>query len=377
MRVPFLDLGAAAVELQAELADAYRRVVESGHFVLGPELEAFERDFAGFCEVGHCVGVGNGLDALTLILEALEVGRGHEVVVPSNTYIATWLAVSRAGARPVPVEPRERTLNIDPERLEGAITQRTRAILGVDLYGQPAEWDSIERIGRSHGLVVLEDAAQAHGGRYGERRCGAFGNAAGFSFYPTKNLGGLGDAGAVTTSDPDLADRIRVLRNYGSRSKGKHEVVGRNSRLDELQAAFLRVRLSRLEAWNRRRLDNAKAYLEESRSAGIGVALPSLADAAESVWHLFVIRHHRRDQLAERLFAAGIETLVHYPEPPHRSGAYAHLGLDRGRLPIAEQVASEVLSLPVGPHLTTEGRQHVLSGLAQAISHLGPYPLSA
>jgi dTDP-3-amino-3,4,6-trideoxy-alpha-D-glucose transaminase len=374
--VPFLDLRAAAAELKVELADAYRRVVESGRFVLGPELDAFEREFAGFCEVGHCVGVGNGLDALALSLEALEVGRGHEVIVPSNTYIATWLAVSRTGARPVPVEPRQRTFNIDPDRLEGAITARTRAIVGVDLYGQPAEWDSIERIGRSHGLVVVEDAAQAHGARYGGRRCGAFGNAAGFSFYPTKNLGGLGDAGAVTTSDSELAARIRMLRNYGSRSKGKNEVVGCNSRLDELQAAFLRVRLSRLGAWNRRRADNAQAYLEESRHVGIGVGLPSLTDAAEPVWHLFVIRHHRRDQLAERLFAAGIETLVHYPEPPHRSGAYAYLGLDRERLPIAEQLAGEVLSLPVGPHLTTEGRRHVLAGLAQATSQLGPYPLS-
>lgn len=375
--MPFLDLGAAAAELQAELADAYRRVSESGRFVLGPELEAFEREFAGFCGVGHCVGVGSGLDALTLIIEALEIGRGHEVIVPSNTYIATWLAVSRAGARPVPVEPREGTFNIDPGRIETAITTRTRAILGVDLYGQPAEWDSIERIGRPQDLFVVEDAAQAHGARYGARRCGAFGHAAGFSFYPTKNLGALGDGGAVTTSDPELADRIRLLRNYGSRSKGKHDVVGCNSRLDELQAAFLRVRLSHLDAWNRRRAEHARAYLEESAGAGIGVGLPSVAHAAEPVWHLFVIRHHQRDKLAERLFAAGIETHVHYPEPPHRSGAYAHLALDRDRLPIADQTATEVLSLPVGPHLTTEGRRHVLSGLAQATSHLGPYPHSA
>jgi dTDP-3-amino-3,4,6-trideoxy-alpha-D-glucose transaminase len=373
VKVPFLDLGAAAAELQAELADAYRRVVESGRFVLGPELEAFEREFALFCGVRHCIGVGNGLDALALILKALEVGRGHEVIVPSNTYIATWLAVSRAGARPVPVEPRESTFNIDPTRIESAITPRTRAILGVDLYGQPAEWDSIERIGKSQGLFVVEDAAQGHGGRYGARRCGAFGDAAGFSFYPTKNLGALGDAGAVTTSDPDLADRIRLLRNYGSRSKGKNELVGCNSRLDELQAAFLRVRLSRLDGWNRRRAENANVYLEESPSAGVRVGLPSVAHAAEPVWHLFVIRHHRRDKLAERLFAAGIETLVHYPEPPHRSGAYAHLGLGGDRLPLADQFAGEVLSLPVGPHLTTEGRRHVLSGLAQATSPLGPF----
>ena len=377
MKVPFLDLRAAAAELQAEMADAYCRVFESGRFILGPELETFEREFADFCGVGHCIGVGSGLDALTLIIEALEIGRGHEVVVPSNTYIATWLAVSRAGARPVPVEPLEGTFNIDPARIENALTRRTRAILGVDLYGQPAEWDSIESIGKSQGLSVIEDAAQAHGARYGARRCGAFGQAAGFSFYPTKNLGALGDGGAVTTSDPDLADRIRLLRNYGSRSRGRHDVVGCNSRLDELQAAFLRVRLSHLDAWNHRRAEHATAYLEESATSGIRIGLPSVASEAEPVWHLFVIRHHQRDELAARLLAAGIETLVHYPEPPHRSRAYAHLALDRDRLPMAEQMATEVLSLPVGPHLTTEGRRHVLSGLAQATAQLGPYPPSA
>jgi dTDP-4-amino-4,6-dideoxygalactose transaminase len=297
--------------------------------------------------------------------------------VPSNTYIATWLAVSRAGARPVPVEPLTGTFNIDPERIEKAITRRTRAILGVDLYGQPAEWDSIELIGNAQGLSVIEDAAQAHGARYGARRCGAFGQAAGFSFYPTKNLGALGDGGAVTTSDPDLADRIRLLRNYGSRSRGKHEVLGCNSRLDELQAAFLRVRLSHLDDWNHRRAEHAEAYLEQSAAAGIRIGLPSVARDAEPVWHLFVIRHHQRDELAKRLLAAGIETLVHYPEPPHRSSAYAHLALDRDRLAMAEQMATEVLSLPIGPHLTTEGRRHVLSGLANATSQLGPYSQSA
>jgi dTDP-4-amino-4,6-dideoxygalactose transaminase len=223
---------------------------------------------------------------------------------------------------------------------------------------------------------VVEDAAQSHGGRYGPRRCGAFGHAAGFSFYPTKNLGALGDGGAVTTSDPDLADRIRLLRNYGSRTKGTNEVAGWNSRLDELQAAFLRVRLPRLDAWNRRRAENARAYLSELPSAGVRVGLPSVAPRAEHVWHQFVIRHHRRDKLAEHLSAAGIETLVHYPEPPHRSGAYAYLALDGARLPITSQVASEVLSLPVGPHLTMEGRRHVVAALAEAAAQLGPDPAS-
>lgn len=350
MQIPFLDVGAAYRELKPEIDAAISRVLDSGWYILGPEVDAFEAEYAAYCEAEHAIGVANGLDALHLALLAMGVGPGDEVIVPSNTYIATWLAVSQCGATPVPVEPVEATYNIDPARIEAAITPATRVILPVHLYGQPADLDPILAIARQHGLRVLEDAAQAHGARYKGRRIGAHGDAVAWSFYPGKNLGALGDGGAVTTNDPELADRIRVLRNYGSRVKYVNEVKGFNSRLDPIQAAVLRVKLRVLDEWNARRSGIAQRYLEGL--AGSGLVLPQVPEWAEPVWHLFVVRHPQRDALVKRLNEAGVGTLIHYPVPPHLQGAYAEMGFGVGAFPVAERMADEVLSLPIGPHLS-------------------------
>lgn len=349
MRVPFLDLHAAYLELKPEIDAAIARVLDSGWYILGPEVEAFEAEYAAFCEAAHAVGVANGLDALHLALLAMGVGPGDEVIVPSNTYIATWLAVSQCGATPVPVEPVEATYTIDPARTEAAITSRTKVILPVHLYGQPADLDPILAIARKNGLRVLEDAAQAHGARYKGRRIGAHGDAVAWSFYPGKNLGALGDGGAVTTNDPEIADRIRVLRNYGSRVKYVNEVKGFNSRLDPIQAAVLRVKLEMLDEWNERRKAIAARYLEGL--AGTDLVLPHVPEWADPVWHLFVVRHPQRDAFVQRLEEAQVGTLIHYPIPPHLQAAYAALGYKSCDLPLAETMASEVLSLPMGPQL--------------------------
>lgn len=351
MKVPFLNFVAPYEELKQDLDEAYFRFMRSAWYVLGKEVAAFERDFADYCGVKHCVGVGNGLEALHLILRACDIGEGDEVIVPSNTYIATWLAVSYAGARPVPVEPDPRTFNLDPNRIEAAITPRTRAIMPVHLYGQTADMDPILDIARKHGLKVVEDNAQAQGARYKGRRTGSLGAAAGNSFYPGKNLGAYGEAGAVTTNDAQLADRVCTLRNYGSKEKYYNEVKGYNSRLDELQAAFLRVKLKKLDEWNECRRMAAARY--QTELAGVpDLTLPFVPEWAEPVWHLFVIRHPRRDALQKGLTDAGIGTLIHYPVPPHLSGAYSDAGWKRGDFPIAEELADTVLSLPIGPHLS-------------------------
>jgi len=353
MNIPFLDLKAPYRELQVELDAAYRRVMESGWYILGEELDTFECEFAAYCKAKHCVGVADGLDALVLILRGYGIGPGDEVIVPANTYIASWLAVSHAGARPIPVEPDPRTRNLDPKRIVSAITQKTRAIMPVHLYGQPAEMRPIVELGRQHGLRIIEDAAQAHGAHYEGVRTGGLGDAAGFSFYPGKNFGAFGDGGAVVTNDDRLADRVRVLRNYGSRKKYSNEVRGFNSRLDPLQAAFLRVKLKYLDEWNSRRKTVARQYLEQL--SGIpDLELPAVAAGAEPVWHLFVIRHPRRNDLQQYLNDSGIGTLVHYPVPPHLSGAYAEAGWKRGDFPVTEALADTVLSLPIGPHLPSK-----------------------
>lgn len=352
MNVPFLDLKSAYLELKDELDSAYQRVMESGWYILGSEVDAFEREFAAYCGVKHCIGVGNGLDGLHLILRAAGIGPGDEVIVPANTYIATWLAVSYAGATPVPVEPNERTYNIDPARVEAAITRRTKAIMPVHLYGQPADMDPILEIAQRHGLWVFEDAAQAHGARYKGRRIGSLGDAAGFSFYPGKNLGAFGDAGAVTTNNDELAERIRALRNYGSQAKYINKYRGFNSRLDELQAALLRVKLRHLDEWNARRSRVAATYNQALIETEL--ILPYVPEWAEPVWHLYVIRSRNRDLLQQRLGGAGIGTLIHYPIPPHLQDAYKDLGLTKGAYPITERLAHEVLSLPMGPHLLPE-----------------------
>nr|WP_218107933.1 DegT/DnrJ/EryC1/StrS family aminotransferase [Nostoc sp. KVJ20] len=349
----FLNFEASYLELQEELDAAYQRVMKAGWYILGREVEAFEVEFAAYCQTKYCIGVGNGLDALHLILRAMNIGNGDEVIVPTNTYIASWLAVSYAGATPVPVEPDEKTYNINPQLIEAAITERTKAILVVHLYGQPADMDAINTIAHRYNLKVIEDAAQAHGARFKDRRVGSLGDAAGFSFYPTKNLGAIGDGGAVTTNDVDLADKVRLLRNYGSRVKYENEIQGYNSRLDELQAAFLRVKLTKLDEWNSRRVYIAEQYLQRLVKTA-NLTLPFVPNWAESVWHLFVVRHPKRYGLEQHLRQAGIGTLIHYPIPPHLSGAYIGSGWHEGSFAIAEQLAKEVLSLPLHPHLTEE-----------------------
>lgn len=357
-KIPFLDMKSPYLELKDELDAAYQRVMESGWFILGEEVDAFEQEFASYCKVQHCIGIGNGLEALHLILRAYDIGEGDEVIVPSNTYIATWLAVSYAGARPVPVEPDPRTYNLDPERVESAITSRTRAILPVHLYGLPADMDPLMGLADKYDLKVIEDAAQAQGADYKERMSGALGHAAGFSFYPGKNLGALGDAGAITTNDEKVAERVRMLRNYGSRVKYYNEVKGYNSRLDEMQAAFLRVKLKHLDEWNRRRGAIAAVYLESLADIH-DLTLPHVPDWASPIWHIFTIRHPQRDALQKYLKSNGVDTLIHYPVPPHLSTAYADLGIQQGTFPIAETIASTELSLPMGPHLHVDDAKHV------------------
>lgn len=365
MSVPFLDLGAAYRELKTEIDAAVNRVLESGWYVLGPEVEAFETEWATYCKAKHAVGLANGLDALTLALRALDVGPGDEVIVPSNTYIATWLAVTEVGATIVPVEPDLRTYNMDPDRIESAITPRTRALLPVHLYGQPADLDPILDIARRHELRVIEDAAQAHGSRYKGRRIGAHGDIVCWSFYPGKNLGALGDGGAVTTNSADLADRIRVLRNYGSRVKYLNEVKGQNSRLDPIQAAVLRVKLPHLDAWTDRRRLIAAAYTEGLKDCGLN--LPRVPDSTNPAWHLYVIRSAERNALEKRLGEAGVATLIHYPIPPHMQEAYAGLGLAPDALPLAQQMASELLSLPIGPQLSQVNVARVIEAVKAAV----------
>jgi len=356
--IPFLDLGAAYRELQPEIDAAVSRVLASGWYILGPEVEAFEQEWATYCGAQYAIGVANGLDALILALRALDIGPGDDVIVPSNTYIATWLAVSAVGARPVPVEPDPVTYNIDPLRVEAAITPRTRAIMPVHLYGQPADLDPLLAIARRYALAVVEDAAQAHGARYKGQRIGAHGDAVCWSFYPGKNLGALGDAGAVTTNRADVADRIRVLRNYGSRVKYVNEARGVNSRLDPMQAAVLRVKLRVLEEWNARRARIAHLY--QQSFASLRLRLPQVSHWTHPVWHLFVIRHPERDALRKKLTEAGVGTLIHYPIPPYMQEAYADLGINSEAFPIANTLAREVLSLPLGPHLSDADAARVI-----------------
>ncbi len=359
--IPFLDMKAPYRELQAELDDAYQRVMRSGWYILGQEVEAFEQEFAQYVGAAYCIGVGNGLEALHLILRAYDIGPGDEVIVPSNTYIATWLAVSYAGARLVPVEPVERTYNLDPERLEAAISARTKAILVVHLYGQTADMNAINAIAQKHGLKVIEDAAQAHGARYHGKMAGNLSDAAGWSFYPGKNLGALGDAGAVTTNDAALAQRIRTLRNYGSNIKYYNLEKGYNSRLDELQAAFLRAKLPHLDNWNARRAQIAEMYLNFLGESNL--LLPLVPDGMQPCWHLFVIRTPKREALQAHLKRHGVGTMIHYPVPPHLQKAYSELQFPVGSFPISEVIHREVLSLPIGPHLNAQEVEIIIEAI--------------
>jgi dTDP-4-amino-4,6-dideoxygalactose transaminase len=352
LTIPFLDLKAAQHELSAELEQAYDEVINSGWYIMGDQLKQFEAEYAAYCGSKHCIGVGNGLEALHLIVRAYGIGAGDEVIVPTNTYIATWLAVSQAGALPVPVEPDERTYNINPALIEAAITPRTKAIMAVHLYGQPADMDAINAIALKHNLKVIEDAAQSQGAKYKGKLAGNLGDAAGHSFYPGKNLGALGDGGAITTNDDDLAHKLRVLRNYGSQVKYQNEVKGYNSRLDELQAAFLRVKLRYLDNWNTKRKEIAAYYLDNLDASQL--VLPYVPDWADPVWHLFVVRTQNRSQLQQQLASANIATVIHYPIPPHLQTAYVELGLTKGSHPIAEVIHDEIFSLPIGPHLAID-----------------------
>ena len=340
------------------------RVYDSGSYVLGEEVAAFEQEYAALGGVAHAVGVGNGLEALTLALRALGVGPGNEVLVPSNTYIATWLAVTHTGATPVPVEPDPATSNLDPDRLAAACTPRTCAIVPVHLYGQPCRMPEILAFAQQHGLLVVEDNAQAQGAAFEGKPTGSFGHANATSFYPTKNLGALGDAGAITTNDAALAQQLRQLRSYGSDQKNYHVLPGYNSRLDELQAAVLRVKLRYLAAWTQQRRQLAAWYSEHLADVP-GLRLPAVAVGAEPVWHLYVVHTPRREALQRHLAAAGIGTLLHYPVPPHLQPAYAALGLAAGALPIAEELAATCLSLPLWPGMTEE----MVAKAAQAIKN--------
>ena len=361
--VPFLRVGAAYLEIQEEIDHAIQRVMDSGLYLLGPELEDFERDWSLYCGAKACVGVGNGLDALVLALKALGVGPGDEVLVPSNTFIATWLAVSAVGAKLVPVEPDLRSYNVTPEAIEAAITPQTAAIMPVHLYGRPVDARSIDRIAWRYDLPVIYDAAQAHGARVHERGVGSFGTVTAWSFYPGKNLGAHGDAGAITTNDLALANSIRQLRNYGSTQKYDHQVKGINSRMDELQAAVLNAKLKYLDEWNNRRVLLADFYRASLESTSL--VLPEVLDGFDQVWHLFVVRSAERDVLQERLLKMGIQTGVHYRTPPHKQLAYREHA--NRKLPIAELIADEVLSLPIGPHLPLDEAKRVVKAVHKCL----------
>jgi dTDP-4-amino-4,6-dideoxygalactose transaminase len=357
-RVPFLDLRNQHSDLKDQLRDAFERIVDSGWFILGKEVELFEREFAEYCGARHCIGVGSGLDALHLSLRAMEIGAGDEVIVPSNTFIATWLAVSHAGASPVPVEPQIDSYNIDLDKIVSAITVRTKAIIPVHLYGRPADMVKIQKIAENYGLKVLEDAAQAHGATLDGKKVGSLGDAAGFSFYPGKNLGALGDAGAITTDSESLADKIRYLGNYGSKKKYEHLFQGFNSRLDEIQAAILRFKLQFLDKSNQRRQHIADRYLAELK--GLEIILPSVSSGYEPVWHLFVIRSKNREKLQSYLARNDVETIIHYPTSPHLQPAYHKLHFPVGSLPVAERLQNEVLSLPIYPGMNEDQVTHVI-----------------
>lgn len=365
MNIPFVELDAEYALLKQEIDDKYHQVMSSNSFILGSEVQNFESHFAQYCNIAYAYGVANGLDALHLILKGYEIGEGDEVIVPANTFIATWLAVSHAGAKPVPVEPDATTFNIDPTKIEQAITSKTKAIIAVHLYGQPADMDAIKAISEKYGLKVIEDAAQAHGALYKNRKVGGLADAAAFSFYPTKNLGAMGDGGAITTNDPELANRIALLRNYGSKQKYKHDLKGFNSRLDELQAGFLNIKLKHLDRLNQKRRLVADFYLNNLNE---NIIKPFVLLECTPVWHLFVIQHDSRDWLMQKLKESGIHSLIHYPEPPHQSGAYAN-DFRNVHYSITETLSNRILSLPIHPYMSSGKIEYVVSELNRIIDH--------
>jgi dTDP-4-amino-4,6-dideoxygalactose transaminase len=349
MNIEFLDLKKILKEFEKELTEVVQKVIRSGHYVLGKEVDNFEEKFAEYCNTKYCLGVSNGLDALHLILRAYEIGSGDEVIVPSNTYIATWLAVSYSGARPVPVEPDIMTYNINPDLIERAITNKTRAIIPVHLYGQPSNINPINKIAKKYNLKVIEDNAQSQGAFYKKKKTGAIGNAAATSFYPGKNLGALGDGGAITTNDKNLFEIIRKLRNYGSEKKYIHEYKGYNCRLDEMQAAILSLKLKYLDKWNLLRNQIANQYIKELSGCN-NIILPHVDKNITHVWHQFIIRVKDRNILQKYLIKNQIGTLIHYPIPPFEQKAYFE-EFENAKFPIAKEISSTCLSLPIGHYL--------------------------
>jgi len=359
MNVPYLDLAAAYKNIDAKLLNAYRRVLQSGRVMLGNEVTTFETEYAKFSGVKYCVGVGNGLDAIILSLLTLGIGKDDEVIVPSNTYIATLVAVSRVGATPILVEPKIDTYNIDPKNIERAITKKTKAIIPVHLFGQACQMDAIMKIAQSHHLFVIEDNAQSHGATFKNKKTGSFGNINATSFYPGKNLGAIGDAGAVTTNSERIANKIKSLRNYGESKRYINEYIGFNSRLDELQAAFLRVRLAHLGAYTKQK--QAIAHRYDAELAGVGdIILPVTEIGATNVYHVYPIRTQKRNSLQKYLESKSIKTLIHYPIPPHLQRAYKELKFKKGSFPIAETLATTSLSLPIFPEMTKDQVSYVI-----------------
>jgi len=368
LNIPFLNLKAAYIDVKSEVDEAIARVMHSGQYILGDEVKKFESNYAKYTESSYSAGVANGLDALHLSLKALGIGPGDEVIVPANTYIATWLAVSHVGATPVPVEPDILTYNMDPKLVEKALTKHTKAIMAVHLYGRPMDMDPILELAKQHNLKVVEDAAQAHGAFYKNRRIGSHGDIVAWSFYPGKNLGAYGDGGSITTDNPDIHNQILMLRNYGSKEKYINDVIGFNSRLDPIQAAILNVKLQYLDTLNARRREIAQQYI--SGLDGQACILPLADINNEYAWHLFVIRHTQRDELQSQLKGRGISTLIHYPIPPHLQIAYKNLGIKKGQLPITEGMHDEVLSLPMDPCMSDDAVAYVIEGTIDSLREL-------
>ncbi len=360
MNVKFLDIGATYRELQPEIDIAVQNVLNGGWFIMGTQTKQFEKNFAEYCGTKYCIGVGNGMDALELILRAYNIGPGDEVIVPANTYIATVLVVDLVGATPVFVEPDKNTYNLDPKLVEKAITKKTKAVMPVHLYGQCADIEGLKAICKKHNLKIIEDSAQAHGSLHHGKKAGSLGDASGFSFYPGKNLGAYGDGGAVTTNDPAVADYVATAHNYGSKKKYYNLVKGFNSRLDEIQAAILDVKLRHLDEWNDRRKKIASFYLENlNPKKNEQFVLPDVLTGNDPAWHLFVIQTKKRDELVEYLQENGVETLIHYPVPPYAQVAYKELNHLIPQFPISNASAQEVLSIPIGPHLKMEEAEYV------------------
>ncbi len=361
MKIKFLDVAATYLELRKEIDNAIIQVLNKGHFILGSKVSTFESEFAKYCGVKYCIGVGNGMDALELILRGYNIGIGDEVIVPANTYIATVLVVNLVGAKPILVEPDLSTYNIDPTKVEIAITKKTKAIIAVHLYGQCANIQEIKKICQKHHLVLIEDAAQAHGAQHFGKKAGNLGEAAGFSFYPGKNLGAYGDAGAVTTNDAKVADYIRIARNYGSKIKYHNLIKGFNSRLDELQAAVLSVKLKKLDIWNKRRQKIAALYLKYlNPKKNTDFILPQVLPGNKHIWHVFVVRIKKRQQFIDYLKKQGIETLIHYPLPFYNQPAYRELNCIVNKYPLSNQISEEIISLPIGPHLKNKEVKYII-----------------